>query len=307
MSDLEGKVALITGGGTGIGRGIARGFAREGMKLALAGLEHAPNADNQYGSRHLGGCSAAAAVAEAIGGDAFAIEGDVADAGAVDAMFARTVDRFGQVDVVVNAAGVDHRPPDRRDERGGVGQHHGRERQGDVPREPGRGAPDARPGRGRADHQHRVDRGQARRRDAHPLLRLEVRGRRLHECARQGGRARGHHGELHLPRHRGDADVDAAQRRLCRAGGDAGASLCAQHRATHPPGGSADGGRHGRARPLPRARAPMSPARPSTWTAAPSCSSRRPPRPPGIPLGRYGGWKEITRNPASRYGRRRSR
>ena len=106
MSDLVGKVALITGGGTGIGRGIAHGFAREGMKLALAGLEHAPSADNQYGSRHLGGHSAAEAVADEIGADAFAIDGDVADADAVDAMFARTVDRFGRVDVVVNAAGV---------------------------------------------------------------------------------------------------------------------------------------------------------------------------------------------------------
>ena len=106
MSDLEGKVALITGGGTGIGKGIAHGFAREGMKLALAGLERAPSADNQYGSRHLGGYSAAVAVADEIGADAFAIDGDVADAGAVDAMFARTVDRFGRVDVVVNAAGV---------------------------------------------------------------------------------------------------------------------------------------------------------------------------------------------------------
>ena len=73
MSDLEGKVALITGGGTGIGRGIARGFAREGMKLALAGLEHAPTADNQYESRHLGGYSAAQAAADEVGGDAFAV------------------------------------------------------------------------------------------------------------------------------------------------------------------------------------------------------------------------------------------
>ena len=106
MSDLEGKVALITGGGTGIGSGIAHVFAREGMKLALAGLEHAPSADNQYESRHLGGYSAAAAVANEIGGDAFAIDGDVADEVAVDAMFTRTVERFGRVDVVVNAAGV---------------------------------------------------------------------------------------------------------------------------------------------------------------------------------------------------------
>ena len=106
MTDVAGTVALITGGGTGIGKGIALRFAREGMKVALAGLEHAPSAGNQYERTHIGGYSAAEAVAAEIGRDAIAIEADVADGAAVDAMFARTVERFGRVDVVVNAAGV---------------------------------------------------------------------------------------------------------------------------------------------------------------------------------------------------------
>ena len=103
---FSGKVALITGGGTGIGKGIAEGFAREGMKLALAGLEHAPSAVNQYERSHIGGYSAAEAVAAEIGEGAIAIDADVADADAVDVMFARCLEAFGRVDVVVNAAGV---------------------------------------------------------------------------------------------------------------------------------------------------------------------------------------------------------
>ncbi len=106
MADEEARVALVTGGGTGIGRGIALGFAREGMRLALAGLEHAPSAENQYERSHIGGYSAAQAVASEIGRRAIAIDADVADAESVDAMFASCLDAFGRVDVVVNAAGV---------------------------------------------------------------------------------------------------------------------------------------------------------------------------------------------------------
>ena len=106
MTDVAGRVALVTGGGTGIGKGIVLRFAQAGMRLALAGLEHAPSAGNQYERTHIGGYSTAQAVAAGIGGDAIAIEADVADGAQVDAMFAQTVERFGRVDVVVNAAGV---------------------------------------------------------------------------------------------------------------------------------------------------------------------------------------------------------
>ena len=106
MTEFAGKVALVTGGGTGIGKGIAMRFAEAGMKLSLAGLELARSDANQYGGRHLGGYTAAQEVALAIGNDAFAIDADISDSAAVEEMMVRTVERFGRVDIVVHAAGV---------------------------------------------------------------------------------------------------------------------------------------------------------------------------------------------------------
>ena len=266
MSDLEGKVALITGGGTGIGSGIAHGFAREGMKLALAGLEHAPSADNQYESRHIGGYSAAATVADELGGDAFAMDGDVADAVAVDAMFTRTADRFGRVDVVVNAAGVvTARPIAEMSEaewdnimdvnakgtflvnRAAVIRMRAQGAGGriiNIASIAGKS--------GAATLTHYC---------ASKFAVVGFTNALAKEIAREGITV-----NCICPGIVGTRMWTAAQRRLRRAGGDAGAGLCALHRAPHPPGRSTDGGRHGRARPLPRARAPCHrPGHQSGW------------------------------------------
>lgn len=106
MTALAGKVALVTGGGTGIGKGIAERFGREGMKVAVAGLEQAKSTATQYFGRKLGGYSAAKAVAKAIGNDAIAIEADVTERAQVEAMVAETVAAFGRLDVLVNCAGL---------------------------------------------------------------------------------------------------------------------------------------------------------------------------------------------------------
>ncbi|MGE0426215.1 MAG: SDR family NAD(P)-dependent oxidoreductase, partial [Reyranellaceae bacterium] len=106
MSALAGKVALITGGGTGIGKGIAERFGREGLKVAVAGLEQAKSTATQYFGRKLGGYSAAKQVAAAIGNGAVAIEADVTDKAEVAAMVTQTVKAFGGLDVLVNCAGL---------------------------------------------------------------------------------------------------------------------------------------------------------------------------------------------------------
>jgi NAD(P)-dependent dehydrogenase (short-subunit alcohol dehydrogenase family) len=88
-----GRVAVVTGGGSGIGRALAETFAAEGSAVVLADID-AP---------------AAEAVAEGIrsaGGDAVAIAVDVSDASSVQALADATIARFGHVDVLCNNAGV---------------------------------------------------------------------------------------------------------------------------------------------------------------------------------------------------------
>jgi len=93
MARISGKAALITGGGTGIGRACAELFAREGARLAIVG-------------RRKEVLDAAAAPIAARGGEVIAIPCDVSDRASVEAAIAATIARFGQLNVVVNNAGV---------------------------------------------------------------------------------------------------------------------------------------------------------------------------------------------------------
>ena len=92
VDQLKGKIAIITGGGSGIGRAIALGFAAEGASVAVTDLE---------GAR----AEAVAAEITAAGGAAIGFATDVSRTPEVDAMFERAVDHFGRLDILVNNAG----------------------------------------------------------------------------------------------------------------------------------------------------------------------------------------------------------
>ena len=95
---LEDKVAIITGGATGMGRAASLLFAREGAKVVVAD-RNVPE-----------GRKTVALVGE-MGGDALSVETDVSKSALVSDMVEQTVRRFGKLDVLVNNAGILIRTP----------------------------------------------------------------------------------------------------------------------------------------------------------------------------------------------------
>ena len=94
MGDFEGKVALVTGGTSGIGEAAAMAFAREGAKVAFTGRRKENGAD----------------IAEKIrsdGGEVLFIQADIRRPEDVKRMVAETTARFGRMDIAFNNAGVE--------------------------------------------------------------------------------------------------------------------------------------------------------------------------------------------------------
>ncbi|NKB71206.1 MAG: glucose 1-dehydrogenase [Candidatus Latescibacteria bacterium] len=93
MDQLDGKVALITGSGSGMGRATASLFAREGARVVAVDIDAA------------GGQETVESIHQE-GGEAIFVAADVARAADVKAMVANTVETYGQIDILHNNAGV---------------------------------------------------------------------------------------------------------------------------------------------------------------------------------------------------------
>jgi len=94
MAELEGKVAVITGAGSGMGRASAEVFVREGAKVLAADISGREEE-----------------TVEALGDAVVAFRVDVSDEASVEAMFAAALEAFGKVDAVLNVAGIGDAAP----------------------------------------------------------------------------------------------------------------------------------------------------------------------------------------------------
>src|SRR5271165_220289 len=140
---LDGKSALITGGGGGIGRATSLAFAREGARVAVADAAEAAAQET-------------VALINKAGGQAMTLTGDVTDAGAVEAMVKSVVAAYGRLDCAFNNAGIAGFQVDAGGKVGSVVRPHDRgEPEGRLAVHEARAAADGGAGRWR-HRQHRV-------------------------------------------------------------------------------------------------------------------------------------------------------
>jgi len=94
LGDLRGKVALITGGTTGIGRDTAVLFAKHGVKIAITGRREPEGNETIQ-------------LVRAAGGEGMFLKGDVSKSADAQAMVQKTVEKFGRLDIAFNNAGIE--------------------------------------------------------------------------------------------------------------------------------------------------------------------------------------------------------
>ncbi|MFZ3328981.1 MAG: SDR family NAD(P)-dependent oxidoreductase, partial [Candidatus Acidiferrales bacterium] len=92
--ELEGTVALVTGGTSGIGRDTAILFAKAGAKVVVAGRREAEGNET-------------VALVRAAGGEALFVKTDVSKASEVEGLVKKTVEKFGRLEVAFNNAGIE--------------------------------------------------------------------------------------------------------------------------------------------------------------------------------------------------------
>ena len=102
MQSLQGKVAIVTGSTRGIGRSISHGLAKAGCGVVVVGKS------TDSTEKLPGSIFTVAAEVESLGAKALPVQVDVRDADQIEGMAARTLERFGRIDLLVNNAGALH-------------------------------------------------------------------------------------------------------------------------------------------------------------------------------------------------------
>ncbi len=99
MSDLKGKVAIITGSGSGIGQGIAKRFAADGAKIVVDYLGSSAGADETL------------KLIQSEGSEGITVNADVTKAEDRESLINAAIEKFGAIDILVNNAGLEKKAP----------------------------------------------------------------------------------------------------------------------------------------------------------------------------------------------------